>query len=102
MAWPKLGGNKVDEGKKPDANPEVKPGDPDAPPEKSVADLIAEAVGPMKEHIAKLETDLAEAKKPRNTSAPADPVSVLDDENAAFNQRLTPILGKQLEIEARI
>jgi hypothetical protein len=104
MAWPKvLTGTKNDEGKgKPDPNPEVKPGEGDTPPEKSVADLIAEAVGPLKDHIGKLEADLAEAKKPKPSGAAPDPVSVLDDENAAFNQRLTPILAKQLEIEARI
>lgn len=102
MAWPKVLTGKTDEPKKGDPNPEVKPGDPDAPPEKSVADLIAEAVGPLKEHIGKLETDLAEAKKPRPPATQPETVSVLDDENAAFNQRLTPILAKQLEIEARI
>ena len=104
MAWPKVltGGKDTEPKNKTGDNPEVKPGDPDAPPEKSVADLIAEAVGPMKDHINKLEADLAEAKKPRVPTTQPEAVSVLDDENAAFNQRLTPILAKQLEIEARI
>src|SRR4029077_18615044 len=33
---------------------------------------------------------------------PSERISVLDDEDAAFNQRMTPILQSQLEMEARM
>lgn len=102
MAWPKiLSGDKGEPKAKPGDNPEVKPGE-EVEPEKTIADQIAEAVGPLKEHITKLEGELAEAKKPKREVAKPEVASVLEDEDAAFNQRLTPILAKQLEIEARI
>ena len=81
--------------------PELKPGE-DKPPDKSIADQIAEAVGPLKETITALQAELTESKKPKVEVKNAEITSVLDDEDAAFNQRLTPILQKQLEMEARM
>jgi len=89
------------------ANAEV---DSNKPPEKSVAELIAEAFKPLVDSNAAFQTKLDERltalenntkprEKPANTS-PTEPISVLDDENAAFAQRMTPIYAQVLETRA--
>jgi len=90
------------------ADPEVRP---ETPPEKTAAELIAEALQPLsqaiteqanaqKERFEKLEQSL---KRPEPAHREENqPLSVLDDENAAFAQRLTPLLARQLETEARL
>lgn len=97
--------------KQPDANPaEVGPdGKPKAAekqPEKSPAELIAEALRPLVEGNTKLQERLAAieeaTKKPEPKVEANQPMSVLDDENVAFAQRLTPLMLRQLELEARI
>jgi len=98
--WP----SKVPENKVPD--PEVKP------PEKSQAELIAEALSPfvesqrqfqttLNERLDKLESQTAKPA-PKEPVDPAQPISVLDNEDAAFAQRMTPIYARQLELESRI
>lgn len=71
--------------------------------EKSVAEMIAESLKPITEGFATLRQDIESLKvKPKPVSTtPAERISVLDDEDAAFNQRMTPILQSQLELEAR-
>lgn len=81
------------------------------PPEKTPAELIAEsvasAIAPLAAAIAAQEgrfTTLEAQTKP----APPKPqevgeiMSVLDNEDVAFAQRLTPLMARQLELEARI
>jgi hypothetical protein len=97
--WP----SKLPENKVPD--PEVKP------LEKTAAELIAEALNPFIEGQRQFQTNLNErlqkleeqtAKPPAREPDPGQPVSVLDDENAAFAQRMTPLYARQLELESRI
>ena len=96
-------------------NPEVKPGEktPENPPknEKSISEMIAESLTtglkPVTDALAAQRQDIDEIKRrtePRRTE-PAKPTeipSVLDDENAAFNVRMAPVMQRQLETEARI
>jgi hypothetical protein len=100
MAW----GTKKEDPKAaaPDAGPEIKPGDTPKEPEKSVADQIAEALKPFQDRQTALEAELVEARKPRPDPSTPTMVSVLEDEDTAFAQRLTPFLQKQFEIEARL
>jgi len=98
--------------KKPDLpNPEISGDPPSKPPEKTPAELIAEALQPL---VQKLESKIDEQNKrfdtlEKNTTKPAPkvepgegPTSVLDDENLAFAQRLTPLMARQLELESRV
>jgi hypothetical protein len=99
MTWPfPAPENKIEEKEKAD----------EKPPEKTPAELIAEALSPL---VTRLEEqskrfDTLEAQtKPREqkqTVQPNEPTSVLDDENLAFAQRLTPIMARQLELESRV
>jgi hypothetical protein len=96
MAWPF---------EKPEEKPEVNPEPPKAP-EKSPAELIAEALQPLSQQLAQMrdKLDLIE----QNSVKKPDPVqqrevtSVLDNEDMAFSQRLTPVVMRQLELEARV
>lgn len=98
MAWP------FNSEEKPNGDGESKP------PEKSPAELIAESVSaalkPFADRLDNLATDMASVKestKPRQPEAkPMDLPSVFDNEDAAFNLRLTPIMARQLELEARV
>lgn len=98
MAW----GRKPEEPKPAVGDPEVKPGEKKED-EKSVADIIAEALKPFGEQFTAMraELDAMKAPKPAPTGAPEIP-SVLDDENAAFSARLTPVLAKVYESEAKM
>lgn len=85
---------------------EIKPGE-EKPPEKTAAELIADALKPLVDAQAainqKVDAFIESNKKKEPAPPPPDaPVSVLDDENTAFNQRLGPIAMRQLELEARI
>lgn len=96
---------------KPEVKPPVEEGT-EKPKEKTPAELIAESVSAaLQPVLAKLgEQDarfskLEEQTKPREAKErvdPSEPVSVLDDENLAFAQRITPIMARQLELESRI
>jgi hypothetical protein len=101
MGWP------FDKQDAPASNPEVK----DAPKgEKSPAELIAESLGaalkPLTEKLdsygARFDALESNTRKPQPKAEPTEITSVLDDENAAFSQRMTPIVLRQLELEARI
>jgi hypothetical protein len=73
--------------------------------EKSVAEIISESLQPFAQRFDKLQQDIDDLRKPKEVVKPREPqerISVLDDEDAAFNQRMTPILQSQLELEARI
>jgi regulator of replication initiation timing len=98
MAWDKMFTKDKKETEVPN-NPEKKI---DAPPEKTVAEVIAESLKPLTESVASLTAQVTELKKPAEVKTPIEKKSVLEDEDEAFNQRLTPILAKTLEMEARM
>ena len=76
---------------------------PEKSNEKSVAEIISESLAPFAQRFDKLQQDIDEIRKPPARKVePTERISVLDDEDAAFNQRMTPILQSQLELEARI
>lgn len=94
MAWPL--------NKKDDPPPTNQP-DPNAPKEKSTAEIIAESLKPVTDSLAALRTDIDSLRNPPpKPVVQGEPTSVLDDENAAFNQRLTPILLENLRLEAKM
>lgn len=80
------------------------------PPEKDPATLIAESVAAALKPVADSVGSIAQridaleqnTRKPAPEQKPTEVASVLDDENAAFAQRLTPIVARQLELEARM
>ena len=77
---------------------------PETKPEKSIAEMLSESLSPLREELAATRRDIEALKQPvevKRTVA-AERISVLDDEDAAFNQRMTPILQSQLELEARM
>lgn len=86
-------------------DPEKKP---EAPPtttsEKSVAEIISESLKPLSDGFAALRQDIEALKtKPEPPRRePTEIPSVLDDENAAFNVRMGPLMQSQLEMEARM
>jgi hypothetical protein len=86
--------------------PVVTKPDENKPPEKTPAELIAESLKPLTDSMAAMRAEMAEMRKPpepvRQPVKPEDPPSVLDDENAAFATRLTPIVQRTFEIEARM
>lgn len=90
---------------KPEEKPEVTPEPPKAV-EKSPAELIAEALQPLSQQFQQMRDKLDAIEN--NTVKKPDPVqqrevtSVLDNEDVAFNQRLTPVVMRQLELEARV
>lgn len=87
------------------ANPDPVPGDASAS-QPNPAELIAEALRPFGEQFSQLNQRLSQMEensrpKPKAIE-PQEVTSVYEDENAAFNQRLTPIAMRQLELEARM
>jgi hypothetical protein len=80
------------------------------PVEKTPAELIAEALKPFGETLGKLNERFDKFEQTTVQKPPSraenvervEPPSVLDDENVAFAQRLTPIMLRQLELESRI
>jgi hypothetical protein len=101
MAWKKMFGNN-----EPEKENQV-PNDPEKkvdakPPEKPISEIIAESLKPLSEGMASMRAELESMKtKPAPKEKP-EVASVLEDEDAAFNQRLTPIMAKTLEMEARM
>lgn len=87
--------------------PEVpKVGDGEKPKEKTPAELIADALSPLTNQLGVLQTKLdaieqSTVKRP-TPAQPQEVTSVLDNEDAAFSQRLTPVVMRQLELEARV
>jgi hypothetical protein len=101
MAWKKMFG--ANESEKENEVPDnIEKKNENKPPEKTPAELIAEALKPVTEGFAAMRTEI-DALKVRTTpkNAPEIP-SVLEDEDGAFNTRLTPIMAKTLEMEARM
>jgi hypothetical protein len=98
---------------KPNPNPAEVGGD-GKPPDtstKTPAELIADALKPLVDSQTAFQTKLDERltllenqtkPAPRPQPQPNEPISVLDDENAAFAQRMTPIFARQLELEGRV
>lgn len=91
---------------------EEKPKDEQPPPEKTPAELIADSLKPTLDALTqrfdtfenRIKT-VEDQTKPREPNQPVNqegPTSVLDDENLAFAQRLTPLMARQLELESRI
>jgi hypothetical protein len=78
--------------------------------EKTPAELIAEALSPFKTQLDTISTKFDNLEKNAVTRPTPEaraeerhePTSVLDDENAAFAQRLTPVLVRQFEMESRM
>ena len=102
MAWGKTFTKDEDnkEKEKNMADPEKKPAA--APPEKSPAELIADALKPVTEAFGAMRAEI-DALKVRTTPKERPEIpSVMDDEDGAFNTRLTPIMVKTLEMEARL
>jgi hypothetical protein len=110
MTWPfKVPENKPSVSDPANANP-----DPAAAPpaEKSAAEMIAESLKPLTDGFSKFQEamdarlktleDQTKPREPKPQVEPNAPVSVLDDENVAFAQRLTPVIARQLELESRV
>lgn len=80
--------------------------DPNKPPDKTQAELIADALRPFGDQFTALNTRLAQieenSKKPEPKLEPRTITSVYEDEDQAFQQRLTPVVLRQLELEARM
>lgn len=93
-----------------DINPEAPVVTPGEPPAKTQAELIAESVAaamkPFADGMAALNQRVGEvADQTRRPAAPAEPMalsSVFDDENAAFQQRMGPLLVNQLTLSAKM
>src|SRR5260221_11578127 len=98
MAWPF--NRQTEESKVTD--PEKKP-EPTSN-EKSVAEMISESLAPFGQRFDKLQQDIDALRAPKESvrTVSAEKISVLDDEDAAFNQRMGPMLQSQLEMEARM
>jgi hypothetical protein len=97
MAWNFL---RKDE---PVTQPVVPPNnEPPKPPEKSPAELIADALKPITDSVAALNAKVDSFKPAPPPAKTTELTSVLDNEDAAFSQRLTPIILQNLEIEARL
>jgi hypothetical protein len=100
MAWPfKQKAEEPQMANEP-TNPEKTP---DTTSTKSIAEIISESLQPFSAKFDKIQQDIDEIRtpKPPVRTVSQERVSVLDDEDAAFNQRMTPILQSQLELEAR-
>lgn len=100
MSWPFQ--KKTEEPTVP-TDPEKKPEPPKTSSEKSVAEIISESLAPFSQRFDKLQQDIDALRTPPPPARrePTEIPSVLDDENAAFAVRMTPILQTTLEIEAR-
>jgi hypothetical protein len=99
MAWKMFEKEKKEE-EVPNPNPEKKL--EEKPPEKSPAELIADAMKPITEGFATMKAEIDALKVKTTPKNQPEVPSVLDDEDGAFNTRLTPIMARQLEMEARL
>ena len=78
--------------------------------ERSAADLIAESISTALRPFAQRLDEVAQrvdevatqTRKPEPKAEPIQTTSVLENEDAAFAQRLTPVVMRQLELEARM
>lgn len=106
MGWPFEKNNNPEVTEKPGEQPNPDPANAAAKPEKSQAELIAEALAPLREGFNSLKDELAavreQTRRPERQPEQHQPTSVFDDEDAAFAQRMTPVLARQLDIESRL
>lgn len=82
------------------------------PVAKTMAEQIAEALQPFQTSFKdfsdgltrRLDTVEEQTRKPAPVERvdPQSPTSVLDNEDVAFAQRLTPLMARQLELESRM
>lgn len=87
-----------------------KPEEQPKPPEKTPAELIAESVNaalkPLADQFSSLSQRLEgieqNVKKPEKSNEPTEVPSVFDNEDAAFATRMTPIVMRQMEFEAKV
>lgn len=101
MAWKKILTGESDEKKEEVVDPEKKLDEKKKEPEKSPAELIAEALKPFTERFDAVQAEIESLKVKTTPKDKQEVTSVMDDENEAFNQRLTPIMAKTLELEAK-
>jgi hypothetical protein len=102
MAWKKMFGADDEKKENEVPNDAEKKVDANKPPEKTPAELIADALKPVTEGFASMRAEIDELKVKTAPKGHAEIPSVLDDEDGAFNTRLTPIMAKTLEMEARM
>src|SRR5579859_1136426 len=102
MAWKAFTG-KDDKDKKegevpdnPEKKVEVKPA------EKTPAELIPESLKPITDAFGAMRAEIDALKVKTTPKEYPEIPSVMDDEDRAFNTRLTPIMAKTLEMEARL
>ena len=103
MAWPTKLFPKSDESKKETEvpNPEKKPDEKAKEPEKSPAELIAESLKPLTDAVAGLRAEFDDLRVRTTPKDKREITSVLENEDEAFNQRMTPIMVRTLELEAK-
>jgi hypothetical protein len=95
--WP----NKKDD--PPQVKTEEKP--PEAPSAEALLAKMSELLNPLKESIdaqGKRMDAYEEARRPKEPVTPNETPSVLDDENAAFNARLTPLAVETINLRSRM
>jgi hypothetical protein len=102
MAWKKMFGADEKELEVTPPNAEKKLEGEVKLPEKSPAELIADALKPVTEGFAAMRGEIDALKVRTAPKGQPEIPSVLDDEDGAFNTRLTPIMAKTLEMEARL
>src|SRR2546426_8555322 len=98
MAW----GKPTNDKKETEVTTNIEKKADDKPPEKTPAELIAESLKPVTDALTLMKGELDALKVKTTPKEQHEVPSVMDDEDAAFNVRLTPIMARQLEIEARI
>lgn len=101
MAWP-FEKQKQDEGN----NQQTEGKTEEKRVEKSPAELLAEslntALEPFKQQLTSLTEKVEGMHKPAEKKADDAQISVLDDENAAFAQRMTPVLSMELDTRSEL
>jgi hypothetical protein len=105
MAWPKDLFSSKKEGEVAEPNQP----DPTKPPEKTQAELISESIKaelePFKAQVMQAISEQVQSLKPKPPDPNANPpenISVLDNEDAAFNQRMSPLLQVELDTRAEL
>jgi hypothetical protein len=103
--WPHKKPKEEGQGTNTPDNIEVKPGDP---PKESQEDLIkrlfAENQTTFTQKFTEIEGKIEslKVKPPEKPADPAQPISVLDNEDAAFAQRIGPVAYQNYQMQARL
>lgn len=100
MAWPKIFPKPDDKKEDQVPDPEKKVDAKPKEPEKSPAEIIAESLKPVTEAVTAMRAEIDALHAKTTPKEKREIASVLEDEDAAFNQRMTPIMVKTLELEA--